>query len=129
MGLSSTEIFAAVFGVAAVVFITRKAFVFLPRHWQPRGTLERALRHVPIAALAGLTAPYALAVLRTSAPDLGLILLDARLPAAIVTLAVSCWRRSALAGMVAGGLVFIVLLSAGPALLPELLGVQGAHAR
>ena len=129
MRLSSAEIFAALFGVAAVVFITRNVFVFLPRHWQPRGPLERALRHVPIAALAGLTAPQALAVLRASAPDLGLILLDARLPAAIVTLAVACWRRSALAGMVAGGLVFIALLSAGPALLPAALGTLGTHVR
>lgn len=125
MGLSSTEIFAAVFGVAVVVFVTRNAFVFLPRHWQPRGALERALRHVPIAALAGLTAPQAFAVLRAASPDLSLILLDARLPASIITVAVACWRRSALAGMVAGGLVFIALLAWGPSLLPQILSAGG----
>jgi branched-subunit amino acid transport protein len=114
MGLSSVEIIWAILGVAAVVFATRNAFVFMPRHWQPRGALERALRHVPIAALAGLTTPAALAVLRSSAPDLALVLTDARLPASIVTLAVACWRRSALAGMLAGGTVFILLLMFGP---------------
>jgi branched-subunit amino acid transport protein len=127
MGLSSPEIFAALFGVAVVVFVTRNAFVFLPRHWQPRGVLERALRHVPIAALAALTIPQALAVLRSASPDLSLVLLDARLPASIVTVAVACWRRSALAGMLAGGAVFIVLLTVGPTLLPQVLSLGGGR--
>ena len=114
MQLDATQVLGAIAGVAAVVFVTRNAFVFMPRHWQPRGVLERALRHVPIAALAGLTAPQALAVLKASSVDLSLILVDARLPASIVTMLVAWWRRSALWGMLAGGAVFMILLGLGP---------------
>ena len=125
MRLDASEILGAIVGVAAVVFVTRNAFVFMPRHWQPRGLFERALRHVPIAALAGLTAPQAVAVLRASSVDLALIMVDARLPASIVTLLVAWWRRSALWGMLAGGAVFMVLLGLGP----EWLAAGAAHGR
>ena len=125
MRLDAGEILAATVGVAVVVFVTRNAFVFMPRHWQPRGLFERALRHVPIAALAGLTAPQAVAVLRASSVDLALIMVDARLPASIVTLLVAWWRRSALWGMLAGGAVFMALLSLGP----DWLAAGAAHGR
>ena len=116
MNLPDSDILWAIAGLAAVVFVTRNVFVVVPPALQPRGALERALRHVPIAALAALTVPQALAVLRSASPDLLLVLADARLPASIVTLAVAWWWRSALWGMLAGCAVFGLLLVYGPSL-------------
>lgn len=124
MKLQDIDIFWAMAGLAAVVFITRNVFVVLPAALQPRGALERALRHVPIAALAALTLPQSLAVLRSASPDLLLVLTDARLPASVVTLLVAWWRRSALWGMLAGCAVFGLLLAYGP-MLADLWGSHG----
>lgn len=124
MILQGNDILWAIAGLAAVVFITRNVFVVLPAALQPRGALERALRHVPIAALAALTLPQSLVVLRSASPDLMLVLTDARLPAAVVTVLVAWWWRSALWGMLAGCAVFGLLLVHGAA-LAELWGSHG----
>ncbi len=49
--------------VAVIVAAGRWVFLLLPRDWRPRGLLEQALSHAPLAALAALVAPQVLAPL------------------------------------------------------------------
>jgi branched-subunit amino acid transport protein len=97
-----------------VTLVARNFFLVLPRRWQPRGALERALRAAPLAALVAITVPE---ILRTGvlAPDAGGLglLLDARLLAALALLAV--WQRwhHGVAALTTGSAVYLVGLAFG----------------
>ena len=47
MRLSDAQVWGAIAGLVVMVFLTRNAFLVVPMRWQPRGAVERALRHAP----------------------------------------------------------------------------------
>jgi len=107
--LTDAQVWLAILGLVGVVFVTRNVFIVLPASWRPRGTLERALRHAPVAALVALTVPAAAGGLMATGWDPAVIWQDARLPAAAVTLAASRLARSPFPGLAAGVAVLLVL--------------------
>jgi branched-subunit amino acid transport protein len=102
MTLTETQIWAAIAGLVVVVFLTRNVFVVLPPRWQPRGAVERALRHAPLAALVALTVPPALGPLLEAGVGAAAVWHDARLPAAVATLLAAWLSRSPFVGLAAG---------------------------
>ena len=102
-------VWAAIAGLVVVVFVTRNAFVALPRRLHPRGAIERALRFAPLAALVALTVPAAFET--ALAPGGGWIAAwhDGRLPAALATVAVARVARSPFAGLAAGVAALLAL--------------------
>jgi branched-subunit amino acid transport protein len=109
MKLTDLEIWIAILGLVVVVFLTRNVFVVVPARWQPRGAVERALRHAPLAALVALTVPQILGPLLTDALEWPALWDDARLPAAIATLAVARIANSPFAGLAAGTIVLLAV--------------------
>ncbi len=99
--------------VAVIVAAGRWVFLVLPREWRPRGLLERALSHAPLAALAALLAPQVLAPLLDPAPGVPALagLLDPRLLSALVAIVVVHWRRNVFAGVLAGVAAWFLLAS------------------
>ena len=97
--------------VAVIVAAGRWVFLVLPREWRPRGLLEQALSHAPLAALAALVAPQVLAPLSDAAPGTGGLagLADPRLLSALAVIVVVHWRRNVFAGVVAGVAVYLLL--------------------
>ena len=97
--------------VAVIVAAGRWVFLVLPREWRPRGLLEQALSHAPLAALAALVAPQVLAPVLDPAAGAptwaGLV--DPRVLSALVAIAVVHWRRNVFAGVVAGVAAYLVL--------------------
>jgi branched-subunit amino acid transport protein len=110
MRLSDVQVWAAIAGLVAVVFVTRNVFVVVPPRWQPRGAMERALRHAPLAALVALTVPQVVGPLIDAGVDVTALWHDARLPAAVATLLGARIGGSPFAGLAAG---VVVLLSIG----------------
>jgi len=106
ISLPAFEIWATAILLTLVVVALRNAFLVAPRDWLPRGTLERALRYAPLAALVALLAPEMLQpVLR--APGFSLAgLIDAKVLSALAVIVVSRATRSALAALAAGVAVF-----------------------
>lgn len=100
--------------LVVVTLVARNFFLVLPRRWQPRGAVERALRAAPLAALVAITLPE---ILRTSvlAPDAGGLdlLLDARLLATLALLAVWQRWRHGVAALAAGSGAYLVGLAFG----------------
>jgi len=106
---SDAQVWFAIGGLVVMVFLTRNAFVVVPPRWQPRGAVERALRHAPLAALVALTVPPAVGALLVPGWDWAGVWRDARLPAAVVTLAVARIARGPFPGLAAGTLVLLGL--------------------
>jgi branched-subunit amino acid transport protein len=109
MNLPDAYVWWAIAGLVAVVFATRNAFAVLPQRWQPRGALERALRFAPSAALVALIVPAACAAWLGPGVEFASALRDPRLPAVIVTVAVSRLARSPLPGLLAGAAVLLAI--------------------
>jgi branched-subunit amino acid transport protein len=109
MKLTDLEIRVAILGLVVVVFATRNVFVVVPARWQPRGAVERALRHAPLAALVALTVPQVVGLLLAESLEWSAIWHDARLPAAAATLAVARIANSPFAGLAAGIAVLLAL--------------------
>jgi len=97
--------------VAVIVAAGRWVFLVLPRDWRPRGLLEQALSHAPLAALAALVAPQVLAPLLEPAPGGSALagLGDPRLLSALAAIAVVHWRRNVFAGVAAGVTAYLLL--------------------
>lgn len=97
--------------VAAIVAAGRWVFLLLPRDWRPRGLLEQALSHAPLAALAGLVAPQVLASLLEPTPGATALagLGDPRLLSAVAAIAAVHWRRNVFAGVIAGVVAYLLL--------------------
>lgn len=104
-------IWSTIIVVAAMVAACRWVFLVLPRQWRPRGVLEQALSHAPLAALAALVAPQVLAPLFGTAPGAGALagLADPRLLSALAAIAVVHWRRNVFAGVAAGVIAYLAL--------------------
>jgi len=102
MRLSDAQVWGAIAGLVLMVFLTRNAFLVVPMRWQPRGAVERALRHAPLAALVALVTPSMAEALIAPGASLASVWVDARLPAALAALGVSRLTRSAFPGMAAG---------------------------
>lgn len=103
----------ALAGLVATVWGTRSLFLWLPPRFQPGPTLERALRHAPLASLLALIGPEFVAALRLDGATLATVLADGRLLAGCVTVAVAAWRRNALFGLLAGVAVYAAALAWG----------------
>lgn len=108
MTLPDAYVWAAIAGLVVVVFATRNVFLVLPEHWQPRGALERALRHAPLAALVALTVPPSIEGAVAAGGQLAAVWHDGRLPAALAALLVARFTASPFAGLAAGCLVLFV---------------------
>lgn len=96
----------ALTGLVATTWGTRSLFLWLPPRFQPGSTLERALRHAPLASLLALIGPEFVAAVRLDGASLATVLADGRLVAGCVTVAVAAWRRNALVGLLAGVAVY-----------------------
>ncbi len=104
-------IWSTIVVVAVIVAAGRWVFLVLPREWRPRGLLEQALSHAPLAALAALVAPQVLAPLLGAEPGAATLagLADPRLLSALAAIAAVHWRRNVFAGVVAGVVVYLLL--------------------
>ena len=96
----------ALAGLAATTWGTRSLFLWLPPRFQPGPTLERALRHAPLASLLALIGPEFAAGWRLDGATVATVFADGRLLAGCVTVAVAAWRRNALVGLLAGVAVY-----------------------
>lgn len=98
--------------LALLTLVSRSFFVLLPRRWQPRGRVEQALRHAPLAALLAIIAPEVTRQLPGAlqqAQPLWAVATDARLMSALVLVGVVRVSRSTLWGLVAGITTFLLL--------------------
>ena len=104
-GVTDAWTLLAIVGLALVTVLTRCFFFILDRPWSLPGWAHRALNYAPVAALAGVVIPEVVMV------DGHLVstLLDARLFAALVGVAVYFWRRSVLLTLVLGMAVYLPL--------------------
>ena len=94
-----------VFGMGAITVLTRCFFLLPEQEWRLPTWLQRGLRYAPLAALVAVLAPEL--VMRDG--QLLNTLADARLPAALVALAVHAWKRSMLLTISSGMAVFLPL--------------------
>jgi hypothetical protein len=126
VNLSTLEFAVMLFGLVLVVTGTRVVFLYLPASWRPRGSVERALRYAPLAALVALAVPQVfLAMLEPAGmpPDVAggaggaapaaaawfpALLADGRVLSAAVLLVVGAWTRQPLAGLAAGVAVLLL---------------------
>ncbi|MFA7504517.1 MAG: AzlD domain-containing protein [Burkholderiaceae bacterium] len=110
-GHDSATVWITIIVVAVIVALGRWVFLVLPREWRPRGLLEQALMHAPLAALAALVAPRVLAPLLDPAAGAGALagLVDPRLLSALAAIVAVHWRRSVFAGVAAGVIVYLLL--------------------
>lgn len=116
MNIDSGQLWIYIAGLTVVVALGRNVFMILPQRLQPRGSIERALRFAPLAALVALVTPELIAPVAQYSGEslfafLHSILLDARVPAALTTLFVSRARGGPVSGLLAGGAVYLALLS------------------
>ena len=104
-GVTDAWTLLAIVGLALVTVLSRCFFFILDRPWSLPGWAHRALNYAPVAALAGVVIPEVVMV------DGHLVstLLDARLFAALVGVAVYFWRRSVLLTLVIGMAVYLPL--------------------
>ena len=104
-GVTDAWTLLAIVGLALVTVLSRCFFFILDRPWSLPGWAHRALNYAPVAALAGVVIPEVVMV------DGHLVstLLDARLFAALVGVAVYFWRRSVLLTLVLGMAVYLPL--------------------
>ncbi len=61
MHYSPFELWLLIGLLALLTLGARSFFVLLPRRWQPRGRVEQALRHAPLAARLAIIATFLLA--------------------------------------------------------------------
>ena len=101
----------AMLGLLATVWGTRSIFLWLPARLQPGPMLERALRHAPLASLVALIVPELLAATWLDGATPVSVLADGRLVSGLVALGVSAWRRNALAGLLAGTVLYLGLIA------------------
>jgi branched-subunit amino acid transport protein len=117
MQYSALELWLLIGLLALVTLGARSFFVLLPRRWQPRGRMEQALRHAPLAALLAIIAPEVIrqlpAALQTTHP-LWAAASDARLLSALVLVGVVRATRSTLWGLLAGIATFLLRGFLGP---------------
>ncbi|MCU0969050.1 MAG: AzlD domain-containing protein [Rubrivivax sp.] len=109
-GYSATELLWLVGLLAGVTLVARNLFLVLPRRWQPRGTLERALRAAPLAALVAITVPEVVRGAAAAGVDPLAWATDPRLISAAVLAAVWAWRRHGLTALGAAAAAYLGLL-------------------
>lgn len=117
MHYSPLELWVLIGLLALVTLGARSFFVLLPRRWQPRGRVEQALRHAPLAALLAIIAPEVTRQLPAAwqqAQPLWAVASDARLLSALVLVAVVRASRSTLWGLLAGIATFLLSGASGP---------------
>jgi branched-subunit amino acid transport protein len=117
--LSTSELWSLIAGLAVVTLVARNFFLVLPPRWQPRGTVEQALRVAPLAALLAITVPEIVrdlpARLAASADWTSAavaLVTDPRLVSAGVLAVVAGTTRRALWGLAAGATTYLALLLA-----------------
>ena len=104
-GVTDAWTMLAIVGLAAVTVLSRCFFFILDRPWPLPEWAHRALNYAPVAALAGVVIPEVV----MADGRLVSTLLDARLFAALVGVAVYFWRRSVLLTLVLGMAVYLPL--------------------
>jgi branched-subunit amino acid transport protein len=112
MHYSQLELWGLIALLALLTLVLRSFFVLLPRRWQPRGRVEQALRHAPLAALLAITVPEVARhlpdAMQHSTPAWAMAT-DARLVSALVLAGVIKLTRNTLWGLAAGMASFLVL--------------------
>ena len=107
MSYSDFEIWFLIVALGIGTFLIRFSFLGIVGDREMPEWVLRHLRYTPVAVLPGLVAPLALWPEATGgSPD------PARLAAAVVTVAVAWWRKSALWGVCAGFATLALLLTA-----------------
>ena len=105
MNTEDAAIWMAIGVLAITVLVLRALYLYAPRRWQPRGTVAKALRFAPLAALMAVVAPEF--VLHQG--ELVTTWRDARLWSAAAGLAWYFWQRGILGTIVAGMAVYLPL--------------------
>ena len=108
MSLSAVEIWGVILVLGVGTFLIRFSFLGLggSEGWPP--LVLRLLRYTPVAVIPGLVAPLVIWPAASGGT------LDApRMAAAVATLAVGLWLKSATWAIVAGAVVLTVLLRLG----------------
>jgi branched-subunit amino acid transport protein len=109
MMMDPVDVWIATVLLALIVFVLRNTFLFAPASLRPRGMLERALRFAPLAALTALVAPEIFKTFLSASTWTQSMLLDARLLSAVALMMTVRLTGSALAGLLTGVAVFLVL--------------------
>ena len=108
MNTEDAAIWMAIGVLAITVLVLRALYLYAPRRWQPRGTVAKALRFAPLAALVAVVVPEVLAPW-LAAPDAGLhALLDARVLSALALLVAARVTGNLLAAIGVGAVVLMV---------------------
>lgn len=103
--IDKTTIWTVIAVLGAGTFLIRFSFLGLIGSKPLPAWVLRHLRYTAVAVLPGLVAPLVIWPAAT-----GGALDPARMAAAFVTVAVGLWRRSVLAGMIAGAVVLYAVL-------------------
>jgi branched-subunit amino acid transport protein len=101
----SATFWLATVGVGLTGFVTRASFLLLATRLTLPPRLEAALRHAPAAALAAIIAP----TLFFDPSVEGFTLVNPRIAAALVAIAVAWRTRGMLGSMAAGAAVYAAL--------------------
>jgi branched-subunit amino acid transport protein len=104
--IDKTTIWAVIALLGIGTFLIRFSFLGLIGGKALPAWVLRHLRYTAVAVLPGLVAPLVIWPAATGGE-----LDPARMAAALVTVAVGVWRRSVLAGMIAGGIVLYAMLA------------------
>ncbi len=103
--MSPTEIWLTIAGLALLTVVTRNAFLVLGHRIALPERVQHALRYAPACALVALVVPEV--VLQSGSLALGM--LNPKLVAALVTVAVVVFTRSAVAAIVLGMLAYTLV--------------------
>lgn len=104
MNYSAVEIWFLILAIGLGTFLIRLSFLGLIGNREMPEWLLRHLRYTPVAVLPGLVAPLVF-----FPPATGGVMDPLRLAAAVVTLVVGLWTRSALWAIAAGAAALIGL--------------------
>lgn len=107
--MPAVDIWITTIMLTLVVIALRNAFLVAPREWLPRGTLERALRYAPLAALVALLAPDTLQPILNAPGFSAGGFIDPKVLSALAVIVMSRVTHNALAALVVGVAVFWVL--------------------
>jgi branched-subunit amino acid transport protein len=103
--MSTGEIWLTIAGLAMLTLVTRNAFLVLGHRVALPERVQHALRYAPACALVALVVPEV--VLQSG--SLSLALSNAKLVAALVTIAIMVFTRRALAAILLGMLSYTLV--------------------
>ncbi len=108
MKASTTEVWAAILMLCALVVLMRATYLYAPRQWQPRGALAKALRFAPLVALVAIVVPEVAAPFLADGTSFSAAVLDARVLSAVALLLAARLSGNLLVAIGVGALVLML---------------------